>query len=527
MSLLQQIVERGDKDSTVGERLSMFIKQKGFVLLGYGANARVYGRKGSPYVIKIYRNDPCYEKFIAFIAKNDNPHFPKVLSQPVSISNADRMVKLEALSELRDAKTIEMVKHISSGFIQYYDLKPREGQDTRDYDQRIAQWMETAKQHPKLIEAIKLLHDNFSGGGCFIDLGSQNLMQRSDGTVVLVDPTFPMRNLNESTDIDPVNGSLNEAQTYFGGFAAQPDRSMTQKYMRGWCAYFALAMNTVKGLPIIYYGEHVANQTTDGFADIRGVMSPDQFKDGLMGADVEKVSASELIGDMNTGRFKSGFFDEKELKKAERLVRGLKITLNEGFDRMASFVRLDEIPHDYRSKYPVIGRGTTSIALDRGKDVLIFTRDRMKSDWLQSQDLATQVARYESWHKSIPNMSDYDIIVLAMPKLYPLSPENKKRIVKLCRDFEDHYHSTAQKRESGPYQIPAKLWPEFVKFASKEKIFKNLFRFIQDYSQDQYTWDIRQANFMQTARGRVVVLDPIVCKSLMNTFFNHRRNSYS
>lgn len=380
MSLLQQIVERGNQDASLGERLMMFIKQKGFTLIGSGKYARVYGSASSPFVIKIFRNDPCYTKFLSLAAKANNPHFSRLLSVPKRLNDQDTMVKIENLSKA-SSQNVALIKRISQGFSQFYDSRVR-GQDSSALDAKLAEWVKGVD--PKLVEAVKLLHDVFGRDGCYLDMDSANIMQRRDGTVVI---------------IDPANGKLAESR-----------------------------------------------------------------------------------------------------------------------DRIASFVRVDEIPERYK-KYPMLGRGTTSIALDRGKDVLVLTRDRMKRDWLQSQGLAEQIERFESYHKSIPAMSEFDIYVLSMPKLYKLDKENKKRIVKLCNDFEMHRSKYFKSVSRNRYEIPQSDWNEFAKFANKERIFKNLFTFLADYHGNQFVWDVRTANFMQTARGRVVVLDPIVCQDLMTAFF--------
>lgn len=58
--------------------------------------------------------------------------------------------------------------------------------------------------------------------------------------------------------------------------------------------------------------------------------------------------------------------------------------INEGFGRIASFMRLDEIPAQYREKYKVLARGTTAIVMgtDTSNEVLILTKDQMKYEWL-------------------------------------------------------------------------------------------------------------------------------------------------
>lgn len=69
---------------------------------------------------------------------------------------------------------------------------------------------------------------------------------------------------------------------------------------------------------------------------------------------------------------------------------------------------------------------------------------------------------------------------------------------------------------SSIYEIGEENWEAFTKSVAPLKIFANLLRFLSNYMESHYSWDVRQANFMQTARGRVVVLDPIVSKELVD-----------
>jgi hypothetical protein len=117
-----------------------------------------------------------------------------------------------------------------------------------------------------------------------------------------------------------------ESTRYFDGFSTVPTPADTQRYMRGWCPYFALALHDLYGFEIVGAAEHFACRMPDGrFVDIRGVMTPEQFEDGFTNAHVFDMSREEVVADIELGDFKCGFYNERDLAKAKALVKKLKI----------------------------------------------------------------------------------------------------------------------------------------------------------------------------------------------------------
>jgi len=111
---------------------------------------------------------------------------------------------------------------------------------------------------------------------------------------------------------------------YFGGFAKEPTREETNRYMMGWCPYFALALHEVYGFPIVELSEHYAIKTPEGsYVDIRGVMTEEQFHDGIRETNERLISSEELISEIEQGTFSCGFYDERDLNKAIWLVKKL------------------------------------------------------------------------------------------------------------------------------------------------------------------------------------------------------------
>lgn len=238
------------------------------------------------------------------------------------------------------------------------------------------------------------------------------------------------------------------------------------------------------------------------------------------------------------------FLDERFTKKLnKRLARYFNERLKKRFEtiqeagRLATGVRKDEIPEKYR-KYPLINRGTTSAILELGpEEVLMLTKDPIKKDWLTHElGIAELIDAYDSNHPKLGVMTTY---ILKMPRLYPMSKENRK----LARDLEELLRrmnreadrmnndlditilrgmSRKQIMRSYKENIIRAFWryfeDEYDETANGEHKLRKLIDFLANYDPDQYEWDVRQGNFMQTKTGELVVLDPIIDKEILDTF---------
>lgn len=111
-------------------------------------------------------------------------------------------------------------------------------------------------------------------------------------------------------------------QTYFGGFTHPPTRTVAIKYLTGWCPYFALAVHDLYGGQIVFaYGQHFGVQFGDKFVDSRGITASDQW------SDITPISREEVMQEIESGRYKCGYYEERELTKAKRLVKSLGLQL--------------------------------------------------------------------------------------------------------------------------------------------------------------------------------------------------------
>jgi hypothetical protein len=83
---------------------------------------------------------------------------------------------------------------------------------------------------------------------------------------------------------------ITEHKKYFGGFKRTPTASETQRYMRGWCPYFALALHKVFGYRMLATNGHILAQAPQGdFVDVRGFMTDEEAHSGI-GSSFSPVS---------------------------------------------------------------------------------------------------------------------------------------------------------------------------------------------------------------------------------------------
>lgn len=158
------------------------MKREGFEELGAGTMALVFHKPGANDVLKAFRHDSCYVKFLTLISNNkqDN-HLPKIIDyqQLKTPPYAGlHVVKMEKLY-----KTTTPDEYGSGRACSIYLNKPSEENEKilketlQKFDQR----------NIGLIQTVKLLA-SMPLGSCNIDLHNDNIMRRKDRTLVIIDP---------------------------------------------------------------------------------------------------------------------------------------------------------------------------------------------------------------------------------------------------------------------------------------------------------------------------------------------------
>ena len=309
------------------------------------------------------------------------------------------------------------------------------------------------------------------------------------------------------------------------------------KYMNSpeeYNAYYNQAISTLEDL-LDELEEEIESGRYRYYKDKISAMTPSEF--------VKWIKTPSQDNDFMDSDFIK-FLDERYTKKLnKRLVRYFNERLKSRFEsiqeasRIGTGVRKDEIPERYR-KYPLINRGTTSAILELGpEEILMLTKDPIKKDWLTHElGIAEMIEVYDSRH---PKLKDMPIYVLKMPRLYPMSKENRKMardLEELLRRMNREAHEMNQGLGIGQLRgmtrkqimrnykenIIRAFWEyfenEYDEFTHGDHKLRKLIDFLANYDPDQYEWDLRQGNFMQTKDGELVVLDPIVDKEILDTF---------
>lgn len=191
----------------------------------------------------------------------------------------------------------------------------------------------------------------------------------------------------------------------------------------------------------------------------------------------------------------------------------------EEYNVIGSAVRLDEIPPEYR-KLPLLGRGATTLAFAQGTDqVILFTRDTMKREWLRDglrMVHAEQIINPVKGHH-IRGMGELPLFMIRMPRLYPLNSLNRKKVTQELKAFVTYSQQTKIRNPQ--------LWPQslvsMIDLYHKEHPQSQvlaLLEWLLNYDVNQFQWDLGPRQFKQTVSGDLVLLDPVVSSELMDLF---------
>lgn len=113
---------------------------------------------------------------------------------------------------------------------------------------------------------------------------------------------------------------------YFGGFLRRPKLEETAHYMKGYCAYFALAVHEAKGYDLVEVGagDHCAARTPDGqYVDIRGIMHETEFLNGFADTTIRETTPELVLEKLRKGVHSCGYYHEPDMDKARKIVKSL------------------------------------------------------------------------------------------------------------------------------------------------------------------------------------------------------------
>ena len=118
-------------------------------------------------------------------------------------------------------------------------------------------------------------------------------------------------------------------QAYFGGFLRRPSLAEVKRYMRGDCAYLALAWARLEPQAqlVEVARQHFAVCLSPGvYGDIRGRMTEAQLRDGLPDqALICPMDRDEVLALLATGVYSDGPYVPHREKVAQSLLRQLGV----------------------------------------------------------------------------------------------------------------------------------------------------------------------------------------------------------
>jgi len=189
-------------------------------------------------------------------------------------------------------------------------------------------------------------------------------------------------------------------------------------------------------------------------------------------------------------------------------------------DRIGTALWKSSIPAKYK-QYPVIGQGATSVVLDKGDgNVIMLTRDEMKRDWLVHDwglGIGDWVDSFDASHRQSRDLSDMPVYVIVLPKLFPLSKENKRVVKKVIEEYNKiAFHGTRNMMDALNNYLNQ----------HPEGLLAQIAEFLRNYDEKQFNVDFIMRNFMQDANGKIVLVDPIVSSQIIDALHQISKQRY-
>jgi hypothetical protein len=194
------------------EQIFKEFKKSGGKNIGYGAFGMVYSHPKWQYVLKTFKSDDSYLKFVRYAYDNPHPSFPKFYGKPQRVSP-----KIQTINDKRYLVRIEKLKPISKKAFDKIDFRladffklihnPDDVSDEERYEllNMRSNLRQVSKSVYNLLEGLYLIRSNLMLPE---DLHDGNLMVRNDGQFVWIDP------VKEEGEISEMENSLMTPETF-------------------------------------------------------------------------------------------------------------------------------------------------------------------------------------------------------------------------------------------------------------------------------------------------------------------------
>ena len=184
---------------------------KGIKFVGGGKYGQVFTHPSWDYVIKIFENDPEYMGFVNWVIAHPNKHFPKFVKKPLRMHKFHNrsknepplwyIVKIEKLYPITDKPLMEFLVYELERCAETAWKKHNGYEYIRDnphYTQRFpdgsmvkgATWEDVFEKFPWTEELGLAYAGMWDAELGHPDIHSGNIMQRKDGTIVIIDPVW-------------------------------------------------------------------------------------------------------------------------------------------------------------------------------------------------------------------------------------------------------------------------------------------------------------------------------------------------
>ena len=167
-------------------KIEKILFDKGFYSIGSGAFSNVYAKSVGGFVIKVgILKDDCHLIFSDYATQNyrKNPHLPKMKTIKFPTKKHTGFVSIIEKLEPLD---YELAYKINDIWYKY-----RERINNPNVNASIMKYIPIKSQMRKnlgIFRTINQIRKLTAGTKCKFDLHAANIMKRSDGTIVLIDP---------------------------------------------------------------------------------------------------------------------------------------------------------------------------------------------------------------------------------------------------------------------------------------------------------------------------------------------------
>ena len=188
------------QDLTAAQAMQKASEELGLPLYGRGAFGRVIQSPDPNWVYKFYERDSAYDAYVDFLQQHPNKHYP-VIKKVKKMTNFFKrygiqkdkftVVVIEKLNKIPENKMPLVLAIVRMRSWNPFDRLEEFNIKEEDLPEIKSLWM----------AAAEIRHSHVLNGDRFMDLHSGNVMQRADGTIVLIDPVASRSDLDYGGDV--------------------------------------------------------------------------------------------------------------------------------------------------------------------------------------------------------------------------------------------------------------------------------------------------------------------------------------